>query len=107
MPRKKRVNVKDLDAILEEGISNIRNDRSKADLLLMELVQYLKGNAERNEKVGAVAAKYLETLQRSNEQLVKIAELARKRLGSVENTELTKEDKEALFDEINLEKQED
>ena len=45
------------------------------------------------------AAKYLETLQRSNEQLVKIAELRRK--GNKEEFgELSDEDKQGLFDEI-------
>jgi hypothetical protein len=43
-------------------------------------------------------AKYVETLQRSNEQLVKISGLLQKKTGSEQN--LTDEDKSELFDLI-------
>ena len=51
--------------------------------------------------IGMVAAKYLETLQRSNEQLVKLAALVQKRTSS--NQSITEQDKKELFDLINSE----
>ena len=48
--------------------------------------------------LGLVAAKYLETLQRSNEQLVKVAALLQKKQGKSEG--FTEKDKDELFDMI-------
>jgi hypothetical protein len=45
-----------------------------------------------------VAAKHVETLQRSNEQLVKIIGLRQK--GQTQNKGLSEEDKNSLFDMI-------
>ena len=52
----------------------------------------------RHREVGITAAKYVETLQRSNEQLVKIAGLMQKRESS--NNSLSDMDKSELFDMI-------
>jgi hypothetical protein len=64
----------------------------------MELMEYMKKDDERKEKVGVVAAKYVETLQRSNEQLVKVSALLQKKTEGQEG--LTDEDKSELFDLI-------
>jgi hypothetical protein len=64
----------------------------------MELMEYMKKDDERKEKVGVVAAKYVETLQRSNEQLVKVSALLQKKTQGQEG--LTDEDKSELFDLI-------
>ena len=53
---------------------------------------------DRHREVGLVAAKYLETLQRSNEQLVKLAALIQKKTSSNEN--ITDQDKQEIFDMI-------
>jgi hypothetical protein len=66
--------------------------------LLMELMDYMKKDDERKEKVGTVAAKYVETLQRSNEQLVKVSALIQKKAAG--SDELSSQDKEELFDLI-------
>ena len=71
--------MKDLDAYLDEAIKNIREDRAITAILLTDLVIYLKASDERHREVGPVAAKYVETLQRSNEQLVKLASLISKK----------------------------
>ena len=57
----------------------------------------------RHREVGLVAAKYLETLQRSNEQLVKLAALMQKKASN--NDKITEEDKQEIFDLINEENQ--
>ena len=64
---------------IEEAIDNIRDDRAIASSLLIELMKMLKKDESKHQYSGPVAAKYLETLQRSNEQLVKLASLLNKK----------------------------
>ena len=64
---------------IEEAIDNVRNDRAMASTLLVELMKILKQDETKHQYSGPVAAKYLETLQRSNEQLVKLASLISKK----------------------------
>tara|TARA_Y100000310_G_C20500836_1_gene723900 strand:+ start:27 stop:332 length:306 start_codon:yes stop_codon:yes gene_type:complete len=96
-----------LEMYLGEAISNIRDDRKTTKKLLEDLVKTMSSSPEDDvhKQVGIVAAKYVETLQRSNEQLVKIVTLLQKR----QNKEvgLTEEDKEGIFDLIKEVKIED
>ena len=69
------------DQFVEEAIDNVRKDRAMASTLLIELMKILKSDETKHQYTGPVAAKYLETLQRSNEQLVKIANLMSKKEG--------------------------
>jgi len=82
---------------LEEAINNIKSDRKLASELLEDVAEYIGENKERHKDVGQVAAKYLETLQRSNEQLVKLTGMIQK---SQEDgySELSETDKENMFD---------
>ena len=64
---------------IEEAIDNVRQDRAVASTLLIELMKILKQDETKHQHSGPVAAKYLETLQRSNEQLVKLASLLNKK----------------------------
>lgn len=90
--------MKDLESYIDEAIKNIRSDRAITTTLLMELMEYMKSEDERKEKVGVIAAKYVETLQRSNEQLVKVSALLQKKAGADQG--LSDEDKSELFDLI-------
>jgi hypothetical protein len=90
---------KSLAELIETSIENIEQDRSCAFILLNELMAHIRKDVERNKDYGAIASKYLETLQRSNEQLVKLAELKRKQQEK-EDEDLSEDDKEDLFDEI-------
>jgi uncharacterized protein YeeX (DUF496 family) len=90
--------MKDLDSYIEEAIKNIRSDRAITTTLLMELMEYIKKDEDRKESVGTIAAKYVETLQRSNEQLVKVSALIQKK--SEGSEELSSKDKEEIFDLI-------
>ncbi len=90
--------MKDLEAYIGEAIKNIRSDRAITTTLLMELMEYMKKEEDRKESVGTIAAKYVETLQRSNEQLVKVSALLQKKAGTEQG--LTDEDKSELFDLI-------
>ncbi len=87
-----------LDKYLLDAIENINNDRAVTKMLLMDVIEIIKKTKENHKDVGAIAAKYVETLQRSNEQLVKIASLMQK--DSKESTNLSDKDKEELFDII-------
>ena len=88
-----------LDELLDESINNIREDRAAANKLLVDLIIYMskEGDAAHNA-VGNIATSYLETLQRSNEQLVKITGLLQKEQGNTKS--LSASDKEGIFDLI-------
>lgn len=89
----KKENMKDY---FSEAIKNIRNDRAVTTKLLIEIMDYLKGSETRHQEVGTTAAKYVETLQRSNEQLVKLVALLQKDGATKQG--LTDEDKSEIFD---------
>ena len=90
-----------LDSLVDEALDNIRNDRKLAREFLNEIANQIATDAEQNKYLSPVAAKHIETLQRSNEQLVKLAALLQKT--EVKNTQMTEEDKQELFDLINKE----
>ena len=83
---------------IKEAIDNIREDRATTKSVLIDAMVYLKKNEENHKTTGPVVAKYLETLQRSNEQLVKVVSLLNKK--EDRNINLSDEDKESIFDEI-------
>ena len=85
--------------LTQEAITNIRQDREQTKELLEDLIKYLSGADERHKEVGLTAAKYLETLQRSNEQLVKIASLKQKTESN--DSSLTDLEREEIFKELN------
>ena len=89
---------KSLDELIGQALDNIENDRQVTEEMLTDIKCYLKGNDSRYAEVGNTAAKFVETLQRSNEQLVKISALLQKKSGAEQG--LTDEDKSELFDLI-------
>jgi hypothetical protein len=92
--------VEDINDYIQESIKNIRDDRSVTSSLLTDLLLEMKkaSDLENHKQLGLIASKYVETLQRSNEQLVKITAILNKRQDS--SIELNEEDKEQLFDLI-------
>jgi|LakMenEpi03Aug12_release.lakeMendotaPanAssembly.Ray.scaffolds.fasta_scaffold167398_2 hypothetical protein len=95
---------KALDEYLEEATQNISNDRAVASKLLLDLVNEMSQTTDKykHKDFGEVASKYLETLQRSNEQLVKIASIIQKKEGAQES--LSGKEKDEIFDMIKEEK---
>lgn len=93
--------MKKLDDFIEKATKNVTDDRAATQTLLLSLMKYMQSGDERHREFGMIAAKYLETLQRSNEQLVKIASLVHKNTSS--SQEMTEQDKNDLFDLINQE----
>jgi len=95
--------MKNLNEYIELATLNVNEDRAATKTLLMTLMKYIQTGSDRHKEAGLIAAKYLETLQRSNEQLVKIASLVSKR-DSVKNG-LSEQDRDELFKIINEETQ--
>ena len=91
----------DTEECMVDAVQNVKHDRALAMKLLTDLMNHIKTDDSKHQYFGPVAAKYLETMQRSNEQLVKITGLLHKKTSATAN--LTSEDKEELFDLINQE----
>ena len=83
---------KDLESLIEEALDNIRNDRKVAREFLNEIANQIASDAEQNKYLSPVAAKHIETLQRSNEQLVKLIGV-RQKDKSQKSMELSEDDK--------------
>jgi len=92
------MSTKDLDTLINEALGNIRDDRKSAREFLNEIANQIAKDPEQNKYLSPVAAKHVETMQRSNEQLVKIIGLRQK--GQARGIELSNSDKESLFDLI-------
>ena len=89
--------MKDLDHYLGEAIKNIQDDREVTKELLDDVIRYIGKNEENHKFVGQTAAKYVETLQRSNEQLVKVSSLIQKQQAGL-SAGLSEDDKADIFD---------
>ena len=87
-----------LSDYIDKAMKNIEEDRAAAKTLLTDLMIYIKKANERQREVGMIAAKYLETLQRSNEQLVKVSAIIQRNSKPTEG--ITEQDKQDLFDLI-------
>jgi|TARA_E500000318_G_C3468155_1_gene175400 hypothetical protein len=94
---------KKLDEYVNEVLENIRNDRKITRDLLDDAIKWLSKDESRHREIGMVMSKYVETLQRSNEQLVKIAGMVSKSKGS---EGLSKKDMEDIYDAISSENDE-
>ena len=88
-----------LEKYIEDATKNIVEDRAATKTLLMTIMKFMQTGDDRHKEVGLIAAKYLETLQRSNEQLVKLAALLQKQDRA--SDQIPEEDKQELFDLIN------
>ena len=91
--------MKSKDELIQQAINNINEDRTAAKELLEDVAQYIGQQQDRYATSGMVAAKYLETLQRSNEQLVKLAAIVQRQEGGKDG--MSKKEKDAIFDLIN------
>ena len=89
------------EKLLDEAIKNIRLDREATNTALDELSQDIHSGKLDHGRSGMVVAKYLETLQRSNEQLVKVAGLMAKTTKQTET--ITSADIDAIYDNISAE----
>ena len=88
---------KKVENYIDEVLDNIRNDRKITRELLDDAIKWLSQDDARHKEVGLVMAKYVETLQRSNEQLVKVVNMMSK--GST-NDGLTQKGMEQIYSAI-------
>ena len=91
---------KRLDKFIEEAVENIRKDRETTQELLSDLITIAGQSEHAHKEVSLAAAKYVETLQRSNEQIVKIATLMSK---NEKSDGLTENDMEDIYSMIKKE----
>ena len=89
---------KDLELLVDEALDNIRNDRNLARDFLNEIANQIANDGDKNRSLSPVAAQHVQSLQRSNEQLVKLISLRYK--NQEESLALSEEDKNSLFDLI-------
>ena len=87
-----------LDNLIVEALDNIRSDRKIAKEFLNEIANQIANDSDNNRSLSPVAAKHIETMQRSNEQLVKIISIKQKTIS--ESDELSSLDKDNLYDII-------
>ena len=88
-----------LEEYVEETTTNIREDRAMAKTLLMDVMADMAASATDRREMGPIAAKFVENLQRSNEQMVKLAAILQRQKTS--SVGLSSDDKEQLFDLLN------
>jgi hypothetical protein len=96
MGKRRNINLEDY---IEETTTNIREDRAMAKSLLMDAINDMKISDVARRELGSIAAKYVENLQRSNEQMVKLAALIQKQ--KTDYSGLTPDDKEQIYDLLN------
>ena len=86
----------DVDTLIGEALENIRDDRKLAREFLNEIANQIAADADNNRGLSPVAAKHIETMQRSNEQLVKIIGLKSKKQD--QSFELSENDKNEIYE---------
>ncbi len=96
MAKRRNLNLEDY---VEETTTNIREDRAMAKTLLMEVMADMTTSPADRREMGPIAAKFVENLQRSNEQMVKLASILQRQKS--QQLGLTDDDKEQLFDLLN------
>jgi len=92
---------KKLDDIITKALENIEKDREVTRDLLNDAINYLSKDESRHRDIGMTLAKYVEVLQRSNEQMVKVASLVQKDEKTTEG--LSEADMENIFSMIDKE----
>jgi hypothetical protein len=96
---------KKLDDIISKALENIEKDREVTRDLLNDAITYLSKDESRHRDIGMTLAKYVEVLQRSNEQMVKVASLVQKEEKTADG--LSEADMENIFSMIDKEKEDD
>jgi hypothetical protein len=87
---------RNLEEYMQEATRNVREDRALAKSLLIDAMNDMKGSDNARKELGGIAAKYVENLQRSNEQMIKLSALLQKQQGGTVG--LSEEDKSDLYD---------
>lgn len=62
----------------KEAYRNALNDRESASVLVDDLLLQIQGNLNHHQQFGTIMTKYLERMSKSNDQILKLAELISK-----------------------------
>ena len=90
------------DDQIKKALENIDEDRKVTKELLQDAIKYVAVDEARHRELGIVMAKYVETLQRSNEQIVRIASIMSK---NEKSGGLTDEDMDDIYSMIKKEEE--
>lgn len=95
---------KKLDDLENKVIGNVECDRDTSERLLTNIHDYLYDNkssmsGEEYSKIIASAAKVVENLQKSNEQILRILEAHNKKKIAEETSELSRSEIESIYKE--------
>lgn len=72
-------NTKDKKKLLwKEAYRNALNDRESASVLVDDILLQIQGNLNNHQQFGALMTKYLERMSKSNDQILRLAELIAK-----------------------------
>lgn len=82
-----------------EIVKNIREDRDSAAEMLNDAKNLLQQSAENHKYVGTTVAKYIEALQRSNDQLIKVGAILQKDMQKEDDLEFSEEELEEMHSE--------
>lgn len=69
----------------KESYQNALDDRENANILLVDLMKVSMNNSTNHLQFGTLMAKYLERMSKSNDQILKLAELIAKEQDAAEN----------------------
>lgn len=89
-----------VEKYINKVIVNIEEDREVTKELLSDVMQYISKDQHKHAEVGHVTAKYIESLQRSNEQLVKLVTLMAKKEDSMYG-DLSDDEKTNIYEKLN------
>ena len=76
------------DKLCEEIYRNATADREKASMLITNLWKEVTADPEKHALFGSAISKYLERMAKSNDQLIKLAELFQKKSDEEEKEEI-------------------
>jgi hypothetical protein len=88
-----------VEKYINKVITNIEEDREVTKELLQDVIGYIGKDPSNHSSAGHVAAKYVESLQRSNEQLVKLVTLMAKKHDNIYG-DLDDREKSGIYDKL-------
>lgn len=91
---------KPLRKLMDDALRDIDNDRADAKQLLDDVAQHIGQSPDRYATMGMTAAKYLEVLQRSNEQRVKLIGMLVKRSEDEDFGEVSDEEATEMYEDF-------
>jgi|AntAceMinimDraft_5_1070358.scaffolds.fasta_scaffold83055_2 hypothetical protein len=96
-----------LKEILEKTLTSIDSDRTDAKQMFDDIASHIGKSADKYATLGLTAAKFLETLQKSNEQRVKLLSIFSSRLEDEDDFgEVSKEEADAIYEQFEEEENE-